>query len=355
MNKTDFNSLYTEKYHSKSADVLKFWLMPFVFFVLFGFPTKYGSYISTLSNFAAPAFFILSGFFILTTDDAVRRKKLKNAIKRYFIFFAVLFAVYTLISIVYLSYIEADWVPEIIRKRTFFNFFVINIWPLPIGASIWFIQSLLYASIILLLADKSNLLKKAFIYIPVFIILVALMLFGGEFSALVGFPYFGYDFIPGGALTRALPYMLIGMFIRKHANRILNIRRFFFPLLFITGLFLAILELNLLSHFSVLRYTGHMIGFGIMAFSVCCFALSKTDSKMTFLSSHGKNFTKRMYAFAHPVYLVFMLLTGTILGKYFIFAKAFGSIFVFIICFIIAYAIGVAKFAIVDIKKFKNK
>ena len=355
MSKTDYNSIYSGEYRSSSADLLKFWLMPFVMFVFFGFPTVIGGYVSTLSNFAAPAFFILSGFFILVPDDAERRAKLKNAAKRSLIFFSVVFAVYLLINIAYLSYMNYDWVPEIVRKRKIFEFLVFNVWPFPIGTSIWFIQSLLYANVIFLIADKLHLLKKAFIRIPVFIILVIIALFAGEFAKISDFPYFGYNYIPGGAVTRALPYMLIGMFIRKHANSILNIKRWIFPVLFAAGLLLAALELILLSRFKLLVYTGHMFGFSIMAISVCCFALSKTGSSDAFLPEHSRSYAKRIYALSQPVYFIVMFGLRIIAQEYFALIQAFGSIIIFAICLFIAYITGIIKFALIDMKKYDEE
>ena len=354
MERTDYNSIYTEKYHSRSVDILKFWLMPFVMLVFFGLPTAAGSYMQLFSNFAAPAFFILSGFFILTPDDTVRRAKLNSAVKRSFKFFLVLFAVYLAINLTYLLYVSTnnDWVREIIRKRTAFDFIVLNVWPFPIGGSIWFIHSLFYADIILLIADKLGLLKKASVFIPVFILLVFIMLFSGEFAKISGFPYFEYNYIPAGGITRALPYMLLGMIIRRYANSILNVNRKVFPVFFLIGLLLAALEVYLLTRFKLLVYTGHTVGFCIMAVSVCCFALSKTDCRDSFLSSHGNNYAKRIYAFSQPVYFVIIVLLSSIVTKkYWVAAKAFSGVTTFLICLLISYLIGLVKFAIIDIKK----
>ena len=355
MNKTDYNEIYARRRRVGSADTLKLLLMPFVMFVFFGFPTAAGGYIQTLSNFAAPAFFILSGFFILTPDDAVRRKRLKKAIKRNFITFTAMFIVYFLINAAYLSYLGVNWAPEILRKRILFNFLVFNVWPLSIGGGIWFMQSLLFAVIILLAADICKLLKKPYVYIPVFLILVCVTLFSGEFSRLAGFPHFGYNYIPAGTVTRALPYMLIGMFIRYKANTILNINRWLFPVLFAVGFLLAAAELNLLAHFKLLIYTGHTVGFAIMAISACCFALSLTDTRDSFLTSHGRSFAKRIYVCCQPVYFIMMFTVSYVLPEYYFVIRAFSPFIVLTICLIIAYVTGVVKFALSEMKKLDNQ
>ena len=137
--------------------------------------------------------------------------------------------------------------------------------------------------------------------------------------------------------------MLIGMFIRKGANIILNIRRWLFPLFFGFGLVLAALELHLLKHFDLLVYNSHTLGFSIMAISACYFALSKTDSQDSFLSSHGKNYAKRIYAFSQPIYFIIMFISTIIAQKYFGIIRAFSSFIVFLICLLIAYIIGIVK------------
>ena len=355
MERVDYNAIYTEKYHSKSVDRLKFWLMPFVMFLFFGLPTTVGGYIGLLSYSTGPVFFILSGFFILSPDGEVRRTKLKHALKSSLKFFLILFAVYVLINILYLRFMEIEWTSEVLRKRTLFDFLVLNIFPFRTGNSIWFIQSYFYANVILLIADKLKLLNKAFIYIPAFLILFGFSVACGELAKVFGFPYFGYPYIPGNAITRALPYMLLGMIIRKYANTILNIRRWLFPVFFAVGLALSLAEYLLLKHFNLLIYGGHMIGFAVMATSVCCFALSKTESKSSFISSHGRNYAKRIYALSQPVYFVFIIATGITAGNLYYYIRAFSSIFVYLICLAIAYGIGVAKFAIADIKKLDNQ
>ena len=362
MDKTDYNELYTGKYKSRSADILKFWLMPFAMFVFFGFPTAVGEYVRTLSGFVAPCFFILSGFFILTPNDQERRKKLISAVKRYAIMFAIMFAAYLLLNLAYIIYVNDNWswVPEIIRKRTAFEFLLFNVWPFPIGGNIWFIFSLLCASLIFLIADKLRLLNKPFVFITAFIVLFAFMLTTGEFAKITGFPYFGYYYIPGGTITRALPYMLLGMIIRRYANGILNIKRSLFPVFFVIGLALAGLELYLLNRLELLVYSGHLAGFCIAAVSVCCFALSNTNKIESFFAAHGRNYAKRIYYLCQPVYF-FVVFVSQIslpwksLTDYYWFRNNFGTLITYAICLLIAFAIGVTRYVFMQMKRYDRR
>ena len=68
-------AIYYENKHScRSASYLRFILMVFVCFWNFGSPEPTGV-LNALSGFAIPAFYILSGFFILNENKEVRQKK----------------------------------------------------------------------------------------------------------------------------------------------------------------------------------------------------------------------------------------------------------------------------------------
>ena len=348
MNEASFSEFYDSGKRAHGADILKFWLMPFVMFVLFGLPTRFGGYIRPFMGFAAPAFYILCGFFVLCPDEAVRAVKIKKALKKSFKFFALLFVLYLLLNIFYFAivynYMGVDLLKEIVSKRVIFDFFVFNLWPvtsLPIGNSIWFIQSLFYAYIFFLIADKLKLLRFC---TPIFIIFSLIMLFTGEFSALAGFPYFGYGFIPGGAMTRAIPYMLLGMLVRKHADRLLGFRGIYYVLLFLIGAALAYLELRVLTHFNILTYTGHIIGLGIMALSVCLLALSETQTDASFIAAHGRSYAKRIYALCQPVYTIILIILPSVLPAYSSYIAEYLSIIIYLVCLLFAFLIGLVKF-----------
>ena len=350
MTDTEIVRYYNRGHTSRGADALKFFLMPFVMFVLFGFPTRFGGYVQLFSNFAAPAFFILSGFFVLCPNEQRRTRKIKRALKKTFKTFALIFVSYLIINAVFLLSFNTYWIPELLRKRTLFDFFVLNIWPsvFPMGSSIWFIQSLLYAYIFFYAADKIKLLR---FYVPLLIFFYLVMLFVGEFAAILGFPHFGYGFIPGGAVTRAIPYMLLGMLIRQNAGKLLTLRRRTYIFFIIAGIGLAVLEYFLLKHFGILVYFGHMIGFGVMAASLCCLALSATKTKNTAITVHGRGYAMRIYALCQPVNLFITVFMGlNIVPKYFGYIMEYKSIIIYFVCLALSILLSVIK----NIKLQKN-
>ena len=129
----------------KGASYLRLLLMLFVCFWSFGFPEPTG-YFSAVCGFATPSFFILSGYFILAKDKEECEKKMVRKLKRSLKLFAFIFVLYLIINIV-VCLIKKIHV--VVGLRTVFNFLVLNLWPLPIGSNIWFIQSMLYAYIVI--------------------------------------------------------------------------------------------------------------------------------------------------------------------------------------------------------------
>ena len=310
----DFNIVeyYDNGLRGGGANSLKFWLMPFMCFVLYGFPfpqTMLSSYITVFSRFAAPASFILCGFFVLPTDREIRLQKLGRALRRSAGFFFSLFVVYLTVNIIYLQVRHVYWVPEVLRTRILFNFFVLNMWPFSAtGSSIWFIQSLFYAYAVLLIADKLNLLRFYKVFMA---ILFAVMLLSGELAGVIGLESFtGYPFIPGGAVTRALPYLLLGMFIRENAATFLKPGKLVYFLLIIAGFALAYGEVMFLGVTGYYVYSGHLLGLGLVAAALCCWALSLPRSIDSFSAMHGRSYSKRIYAIAPLAAFTLMVIAG---------------------------------------------
>ncbi len=340
--------------HTKT-NILKLALVPFMFFVILGFTDKVGGYISTYSNFVGEVFFILFGFYALVPDKELRVKKLKRSLRRALKFLVVMFFGFIALNVVYLyhmhslSYLlsEAIW-----RKRTIFSFLVLNVWPLPVGNSFWIVQSLVYAYLFFLLAEKKKLSR---FYLPILIILGVFALATGEFAAFLGFPHFGYSYIPGGAFTRAIPYMLIGMYMRKHVDKLARVHRFLYLLLFPVGLAAAVGEIELLNHIGKLAYAGHTPGFGLMAFSLCCFVIVKPAKRNNYFSRRGGNFSLRMYAFCQPVSFVVWLLLYRINPVYAATEKSFDIAISLAVCAIIVLVWDLLSYFIYSNRKFKKK
>ena len=331
----DIEEFYKSRRPCQGAGYLRFILMAFVSFWNFGFPEPTG-FISALSGFAVPAFFILSGFFIMPADRDERLEKMKHKIKRTALWFGLLFIAYVIINIPVCIF---GHISVVISRRVIFNFIVLNLWFLPIGSCIWFIQAMLYAYILIYIADKLNLLKY---YKAVLVASMIFMLFTGEFAGLIHFNVLGYNYIPGNWFTRALPYILLGMLLREKAELFVNLHKLVYAIAFVVGIALVIAEIILLRKVGCLVYEGHMIGYGIMAFAACCIAVSYPSLFSTRISYYDTSLSGLSYSLMEPIYFILAIIAGKLSLGFFSYFCGFAAL---ILSLVIAFVLRNNKFA----------
>ena len=305
---------------------LRLILMVFVCFWAFGSPDPSGV-VNSLSGFAIPAFFILSGYYVLDNKRNVRMEKTLRKIKRTAISFGFVFLFYAAINVVL---IILHFKSFTFSKRMLFEFVVMNVWPFEIGNNIWFIQAMLYAYIIIFIADKLKLMRFYKIIIP---ILVIIMILTGELSAMLRFNIFGYQYIPGNWLTRALPYILIGKLLRDMKKSVMKIQFWKFLIAFVIGGVLVIAEILCLGWFEFLGYQGHMFGYGIMAVAVCGLAISIPIERPNRIIHFDSAISGIIYILMNPIYYgLFILLIRDHLD----FIRLLGGLTAFLISFLLA-------------------
>lgn len=283
---------------------LRLLLMLFICFWAFGCPDPTGI-VNSLSGFAIPAFFILSGYYVLDTKREVRLEKILRKIKRSALCFAFVFLFYVAINVpvMLLNHMTLTF-----SKRMLFEFVVMNLWPLPIGDNIWFIQALLYAYIIIFVLDKLKLLK---FYRILLVLLFIFMLLTGEFSGVIHFSNpLGYPYIPGNWLTRALPYILLGKLLRDMKKKLMETKFWKYLIAFVVGGALVVLEIMILTWTGNLRYTAHMIGFGIMAVAVCGLAISIPLGTANRVIHFDSAISGLIYILMNPIYYAIAIFLG---------------------------------------------
>ena len=305
--KSQLEDFYSQGYRNSGAAFLRLILMAFVCFWNFGFPEPTGI-LFAISGFAIPCFYILSGYFILPNDKMQCTEKTKRKIKRSLFCFVFLLVLYLSINILIFGIRSLSVTAS---KRALFNFLMLNLWPLSIGSNIWFIQAMLLAYAVIYIAAKLNLLR---FYKAALILLFLFMLLSGEFAGLIRFHILGYSYIPGNWITRALPYVLLGKFLREKEEQILRIASWKYIVLWIVGAGLAVTEIIILAKTGFLVYEGHMIGYGIMAFSACGLALSKPLCRETrtaaFITHFDPLLSGIIYILMDPIYYIIGLVLG---------------------------------------------
>ena len=332
------------------ADRLKLLLMPAVCVLSFGLPGTVGSAVRDLCRAAPLAFYILCGFFVLTEDEEERHQKLRRAIRSSGFFFAVLSVFYLGLNALVFTLQGVDWAGSILTKRVLFNFVVLCVWPFQTGECLWFIQSLFYAWVLLWLLDLRGHLPL--LILPLFLVTTVLMLVLGEFAGLIHLNLLGYAYIPANALTRALPYLLLGALLRRHSERLFVANPLLWGGLLVLGVILALAEILLLSYTGKLVYVGHTVGYGLMAFSICCIALVHPEEELGILFCHARCLSRFIYAFHQPVGFFLPLVLALLGGKFASVVLNFGGIVVFFFTLVPALLVGTAEYGfrrIVDI------
>ena len=344
---------YYDDYRGTGADKLKFALMPFVCFACFGCPTQYGSYIKVLSGFVAPAFFILCGFFMFGRNSEERLDNIKRGIKRSAAMFIPMFIVFLAINAVYYYFVNGINVfPTLLGKRKLFEIFVLSYWPFDMGASIWFIQDLLYVYIFLFLLEKIKLFK---LYKVIMVLLLLATPFVGEFAKAVHFRFLGYNYIPIGFFTCALPFVLLGAFLREKFKRVLRTSTGLFYFFAIAGFIAAFAEMELLAKHNLLAYTGQSIGLNLAAVGLCCIAFLNAESRENFFSKHGASYAKRIYILSQPVAFALLVPAQFFSLKFLLIVRDAGAIIVYPVCLLIAYIIGRIKANVLRKKRLKER
>ena len=321
-----------------SVDVLRVICITALIIASFGLPIPYFNFVRPYLNAATGILFTLYGFIVLR-DGADLKKNIKHAA----IVFAVLLAVYGLITMGYLWLFYRK--PFMyFNKRGIFNFVVLNFWGEDICSTIWYVQSTLYALVILWLLRKF----KDYDWL-LCIVLFVLSILIGELAGVINFSFLGNDYIPGNFLTRTIPYMLLGRLIYKYYDRLAVLGRALPVQMIVFGLILSVGEFFILYFFNKLGYTNHLIGFIFIAAGACLKAAASYSAEPgTFALCAGKMY-KPMYYIFNPLnyfLLVAGLLVCRTVEQYYylnLFAGLITAVLTFGGCFLAAWIIVKAK------------
>ena len=327
----------TGEYYRPGLERLRLVLMFFMCIDLWGFPTAAGRLVQQLCGFAPIAFFILSGYLVLRESEH-RSARIVRSIKRTAIVFAALLVVYSVISLTPYLLSGVNILPAFASKRLWFNFIVLNLWPFEVGSAIWYVQALLYAYIIIYFLDKWKLLKYDWL---ISVILILFTVVTGELCGLIPWNWHGYTYIPGGFLTRALPYVLLGGFLHRKMGRLLRVPKKWYIVMVFAGIILMILEIFLLGYLGVPGYYGHLIGMPVAAVAVCMLAFN--NARFSGAEKHlnmSRWHINGIYYLCQPVgtYLVFLMAR---MGEDAL-LELFGclGLFTFLLCFCIMWLVA---------------
>ena len=236
---------------------------------MLGFPTRFGSLVEFACGFAAPAFFFLSGFLVLS-DSEKRRKRIARTLLRTAITFLVLVVLYTAINLYIYGKLGANVLPALKNGKLWLNFALFNVWPFDVGGAIWFVQSVLYSYIIIFVLDRIKLLRFDYI---IFSVLLIFSVLTGELSGTIGFSLFGYSSLPSFFLNQGLPFILIGGFVGRNISKLEYVNPLFYVGALAIGLGLTFGEPILFSKLGLKGNFNHSIGMGLAGVALCTLVL----------------------------------------------------------------------------------
>ena len=274
-------------------------LLAFAILYTFGLHTAIGDIGGMVLGFAVPAMYIISGYLVLR-ESVNAEKRILFSIMRTAICFVIMFALSVGLSII----ADKTYTLELLKTGAFWrDFLLLNMCKLPIGSTVWYVQAMLYAYVIIYVIYKLRLLRFD---ILIALICLAVTLVSGELSALVKFDCFGHAYVGGNFITRALPYILIGNFIHRKRDFFGRIGLGWCIFIGIFGFALSFGEYFGLRYLGKLTYTGHMLGMALVAISICLIAFYMNGIELRSYTLNTLNRFELMipYYVCSPIYML---------------------------------------------------
>lgn len=231
-----------------------------------------GVVIDSLSRFAVPVFFLISGFYSYYDNNEKAINKYKIRIKRLLILLIIANVAYFIFNCCLYG---DDVFTSLIGKFTIFKCYKYLIFNVsPTSPQLWFIQALIYCYVLFLIMSKFNINhKKLYTYIP---LLLLGAIFIGEFSSIIGLNI--NNFFYRNFLFMGLPFFTLGFLIHDKENEFRNISDKIIYISIILSCCLIILEALTVSKCEL--YIG-TIFLSTMLFVWCIKYPDKLDLKIT--------------------------------------------------------------------------
>jgi len=209
-------------------------------------PFTHGS--MAVTRFAVPFFFMVAGWFIFSPEDSkeIREKKIKKSLKstiRMTVICTVLNCVVNTINCVLKGRDMFQWFTSWMSGETLLNLVAFNYGQL-IASMMWYLFAYIYVLLILLVLTNSGLIKKLYFLIPVLLIANLVMADTLEIRW----------FHVGNWLFTALPFVLLGIFLREKPDIIARFSNITLWVMIVAGTAMTIAE-SLVFHEHVL-YVG---------------------------------------------------------------------------------------------------
>ncbi len=305
--------------HIHSIDVMRIIMAFLVVVIHVPFDGKAGSVFITYGKTAVPFFLVICGYFLYRDDNKEMMKRLIKQTKRIFIFFVASNLFYAACHAIYLKVTEGSFngMRECFTAKALTDFALYNL--SPFSEHLWYLGSLLYALLIMLLLNKLKLMKYFMFTAPLLVAAYVVLSHLG----------IGTSVQLRNAVLVGLGYTMMGMLIRRFEKKILD-HKAAAPVLWILTVICcvtAIFELNGYKQGIAVPF----VSCEILIYLIALLCLKYPDFGMgTFAEWLGRECTLTVYIM-HMAVLYLMLMTGndSFFGKY-------GAVTVFVVTTFIA-------------------
>lgn len=305
--------------HIHSIDVMRIVMAFLVVVIHVPFDGKAGNVFITYGKTAVPFFLVICGYFLYRDDNKEMMKRLIKQTKRIFIFFVASNLFYAACHAIYLKVTQGsfDGMRECFTAKALTDFALYNL--SPFSEHLWYLGSLLYALLIMLLLNKLKVMKYFMFTAPLLVAAYVVLSHLG----------IGTSVQLRNAILVGLGYTMMGMLIRRFEKKILD-HKAAAPVLWILTIICcitAIFELNGYKQGIAVPF----VSCEILIYLIALLCLKYPDFGMgTFAEWLGRECTLTVYIM-HMAVLYLMLMTGndSFFGKY-------GAVTVFVVTAFIA-------------------
>ena len=302
-----------------SIDVMRIVMAFSVVTIHWPFDGKAGDVFITYGKTAAPFFLVIAGYFLFREDNKEMAKRLLRQTKRIAIFYVASNVFYGALSALYEIVVNGSikGMRQYFTAKAITDFLLYNL--SPFSEHLWFLGSLLYALLIMLLLNKLNILKYVMFAAPVLVAAYVILMHMG-----VGQPYQLRN-----AILVGLGYAFTGMLIRRFEKVLLG-RKFSAPILwilFVICCVTAIFELNGYEQGIAVPF----VSCEILLYVIVLLCLKYPDfGKGTFAERLGHECSLTVYIMHIAVMLLFLMTNNeSFFGK-------FGAVVIFAVTTVIA-------------------
>lgn len=309
-------TLADESSRIHSIDLMRFVMAFLVVCIHLPFNGKAGDVFFTYGRTAVPFFLAVCGYMLYRDDSKDMMKRLLKQTKRIAIFYVAGAVFYVIASIITIRVDTGSFAAAkmLYNAKTIPNFLLYNFWEY--AEHLWFLGSLLYALVIMIVLNKLKVLKNAIFAGPVLIVAyVVLSHLGiGEYYQL------------RNAILVGLSYTLTGMIIRRYEKKILSFK-YLTPVLctlFVITCATAIVELNTYEQGANVP----IISCEILTYVILLLCLKfRNVGKDTFMEKLGRECSLPIYM----VHIAVIMLLTRVIPSNSGFMSNYGAITVFVV------------------------